>query len=356
MQGKYGVAVCVSLGFLIGTTPAWAERASQGQAWHDRLTISGVVEVEASATNNADEEAPYSGDKGSDVSVATVEVSMEAAIHELVTAQVVLLYEDDGDTPLDVDTAAITLGNTDLYPAYVTAGSMALPFGNFTTQLVSDPLTLEMAETLETALQVGFQSQGFYGSLYLFNGDARADGKRDAATQWGGNFGYAMENARLTLDVGLSAINSMEDADNISDALPDVGAVDNHVSGLGVYGILGTQGITLIGEYIRANEDFAPDELNWKGAGARPAAWNAELGYTFDWVGRETTVAAAWQGTREALALGLPEDRYLAAISVTLFDQTSLSAEWAHDKDYSANDGATGDTANTGTVQLAVEF
>ena len=68
-----------------------------------------------------------------------------------------------------VDGAVITLGNTEKNPVYLAAGKMAVPFGNYETQMISDPLTLEIGETAEDALQLGVEAGGFYGSVYAFN-------------------------------------------------------------------------------------------------------------------------------------------------------------------------------------------
>lgn len=342
------------------------EAGSQSErAWSDRLSLSGVVEVEASATDNANED--YSGKDSNDVTLATVELALDAAIHDLVHAQVVLLYEDNGGTPLDVDSATLTIGNTERFPVYLTAGRMGVPFGHFESNLVSDPLTLEMAETYATAVQVGFEVRGFYGSTYAFNGDAKEANSDDTIDQFGANLGFAMENDTLSLDVGVSLINSMENSGLISDTFseddnedgePDVDITNmrDHISGIGAYGVLGFSGFSLIGEYVGALDDFAVGELAFRGMGAQPAAWNVELGYTLALADKETTVALAWQGTDEALGLGLPQDRYLAALSVGIFDNTALSLEWLHDEDYDTGDDGTGGDADSGTVQVAVEF
>lgn len=336
--------------------------AETGSGWANKLSWSGVVEVEVGTTDNADgnytdDSAAYADDS-SGVTLATVELALDAAIHDLVNAQVVLLYEDNGETPLNVDSATITLGNTERYPLYLTAGLMAVPFGNFSSNVLSDPLTLELGETAETAIQLGFERNGLYGSVYAFNGSANKTNTNSSLDQWGANLGYAMENDRMSLDIGVGFINTLEDSDGISDHLGEdtTGAMADHVAGMAVHGVLGFGGIALIGEYVGATENFAASELPWDGNGAQPAAWNVELGYTFDLSGRETTVAAAWQSTTEFAASDLPEDRYLAAVSMSLFENTALSFEWMHDKDYDTNNGGSGNDADTATAQLAVEF
>jgi len=90
--------------------------------------------------------------------------------------------------------------------------------------------------------------------------------------------------------------------------------------------------------------------------GARPEGWNVEGDYAFKIAAKDVTAAIAYQGTDEALALGLPKHRFLAGISVDIVEHVSVSLEWAHDKDYGTGDGGTGKEADTVTGQLAVEF
>ena len=326
-------------------------------AWVDRINLGGVVEVEAGTTSNADGDYATRGDDGSAVTLATVELSMEAAINELVNAHIVLLHEDGGGTPLDVDNATMTIGNLEKFPVYLTVGRMAVPFGNFNSHMVSDPLTLAMGETLESAMQVGFEAHGFNGSVYLFNGDANRTGKDDLLDQFGANLGYSMEKNGLNLEAGISYINSIDDSDGVwGTVMANSATVVDNISGLGVHGTVGYRGFSLIGEYVGATESFSPAELAWKNEGAQPMSWNTELGYTLDLMGKESTVAIGVQGTDEAQALGLPENRYLIAASVGIFDKTQLSFEWFYDKDYAANGGGSDNHANAATAQLAVEF
>ncbi|MBF0590342.1 MAG: hypothetical protein HQL53_14570, partial [Magnetococcales bacterium] len=98
-----------------------------------------------------------------------------------------------------------------------------------------------------------------------------------------------------------------------------------------------------------------------------PSMWSVEAAYGFDLKGKGTTVAASYQQTDEALALGLPESRYQAGITVGIMDNLDVSLEWRHDQDYDVGDtggGATAATAgpgtgeglNVATLQLAASF
>jgi hypothetical protein len=63
-----------------------------------------------------------------------------------------------------------------------------------------------------------------------------------------------------------------------------------------------------------------------------------------------------YQTTDESLALGLPEERIITALSVALMKNTNLGLEIVRDSDYSIAEGGTGQSGNTITAQLAVSF
>jgi hypothetical protein len=315
----------------------------------DHIDISGLVEVEASSGND------FEDTEFSDIVLATVELGFDAEIHDWVNAHVLLLYEED-DTELDVDEGTITVGNPEVCPGYVTAGKMYVPFGNFESHMISDPLTLEVGETNESAVQVGVDASGFYASLYAFNGDINEhqDGHDDQIEGFGGNVGYAFENDSMGIDVGIDYISNIGDSDLVSEFVPE--EIQDYVPGYALHAILNIGPVGLIGEYVGAADDFEAAELSFGTGGAQPTAWNLEAGFTFELGGKESTVALGYQRTDEALALELPEARVIGSFGIEVYDHTTLSIEWAHDEDYDESDGGTGKDADVGTAQLAVEF
>ena len=86
-------------------------------------------------------------------------------------------------------------------------------------------------------------------------------------------------------------------------------------------------------------------------------AFNIELGYYFTLANMNMIATVTYQGTHEAVALELSEERFAAAISAEIFHHTALSLECIHDNDYSNSDGGTDEFGGTTvTAQLAVEF
>jgi regulator of replication initiation timing len=310
---------------------------------NDHVSFSGLVEVEGSYSED------FEGINESKFELATVELGFDARANDWASGHVLVLYEEGGDDKVLIDEAFITLGNTEQFPLSLTAGRMYVPFGKFETNMISDPLTLEIAETQETALQIGFAARGAHGSVFAFNGDTNEGGGDSQIEQFGANLGYAYEQEGFSIDVGVSYMNSMGDSDGLGEMLKEKDLLESdYVDGLGVYAIAAIGPVSLIGEYITALDDFAGDD-------SRPMAFNFETGYSFVLAGRESTFAVAYQGTDD-LAGMLPESRILTTLSVTIFPATTFSIEYAHDEDYDEAEGGTDESADTVTGQLAYEF
>ncbi len=323
---------------------------AEGGRWFEQVALSGLVEVEASYVDGPD-------GSESDLVVATVELGLEAQVTPWINAHVLILFEEDETDPPEIDEAIITLANPEASPFSLAAGRMYVPFGNFDSALVSDPLTLEIGETRETAVQAGYIANGFHALAYGFNGDTN-DGGSDHIDGYGLALGYSLEGEEngFGFDAGLSWISNLADSDSLQETVTDPDNLTDTVAGWSIHAAIHWQSLTFIGEYLSAAEDFDGADLAFNGTGARPSAWNLEVDYGFEIAGREAEVAVAWQETDEALALELPEKRWLAALSVGIHDQAVLALEYAHDEDYGTGDGGSGEETDTVTLQLAVEF
>ncbi len=313
------------------------------------VNISGAVEVEAADSED------YSGAHATDIVLATVELALDADINERLSAHVAFLYEED-ETDFGIDEGTMTYSLTD--GMAVTAGKMYVPFGRFDSFMVSDPQTLEMAETVETVLMLSAESQGMYGSAYLFNGDSdeldEVDNGDNDGLSAGFNIGYTNED---TFDVGVSYISNIGDSDTLQ-ALETTGAavgvVDSRVAGLAGYFSLGFGQVTVVGEYVTALESFANGDLDdTVTQEEQPTAANLEVGIG---VTDALVLAAGYQQTDEAVFIGLPETVVSASIAYALNDGGTLSAEYAVMDDYETDEGGSGESANAFTVQWAVEF
>lgn len=308
------------------------------------LTLSGLVEVEANHSKDFD------GNSSSGLELATVELAIDAQAHPWVQGHVLFLYEEGDEDDVVIDEAIITIGNSEETPFYLSAGRMYVPFGNFSTFMISDPLTLEMAETQETAVQIGYGSANWHSAIYAFNGDTSEGDDSSTIEQYGAHVGYTFEEERWNVTFDASYTSSLFDSDLLAEEFEDAAFSGDYIPGLGVHGIVAIGNVTLIGEYIAALED-----LDVEGDKINPYTFNLEGAITFELVGHETALALAWQGSKDLAGI-LPEQRFMASIGVSLFEDTALTLEYAYDNDYDEHDGGSDDNSKSLTAQLAYEF
>ena len=335
------------------------EEDGKEQKINDYLTVFGVIEGEAVFGDD------YEGNSFSEFNVATVELGLAAQVSDWAAAQILALYEGpDGD--FNIDEATILFGNEEKSPFSLTVGKFYMPFGSFETNMVQDPLTLEIGEIGDYGVALGFLSNGFYGGVYGYNG-MKETGSSETITGFGAEAGYELETDTMNLRTGISWVNNIADSGGLSDYLAESGfdTVQDHINGIGLHIMAGFGPVTFIGEYVQALDAFAeagdmeadPSGMNTGTAfSAEPAAWNTEVAYSAEVLGKESIFAIGYQGTSEAVDLGLPETRILAVASMVLLPGTALSMEYSYDTDYDVADGGTGENASVIITQLAYEF
>ena len=318
-----------------------------------KAQIGGLIELEAFSKDDFNQE------ETSDISLATVELSLDVHPTNWSHGRLVLLYEEgEEDDHIIVDEGTVTLGNMELFPATLTVGKKYLPFGSYLTSMISDPLPLELGETSDTTAQVDFQVAGLYGSAYVFNGDINETGEDDKIDTFGAALGYADVIGEISYDTGLEWVSNIGDSDGIGDHLNATSSdeIKDYVDGLSAHLLMSYGPVNFFAEYVGALQSFEPTEISYRGEGARPEAWGFEIGYNTELLSRETLFSIGYQGSNEAVDLEIPETRYLASARFSLLKNTSLAFEYSHDKDYDSGDGGTDENADTATMQLAVEF
>ena len=315
------------------------------------VTLSGGIEVEmgfeSSDVNNAN---------NSDVSLATAELGIEASPQDWLTGFMLIKWEDEDDKMI-VDEAHITLGSTDEIPYYLSAGKIYVPFGLFETMMISDPITLDIAETVDNTIQVGFEMKGIRSAVYAFNGEAEeAVDKDDTIDVFGVSLGYAKENDEFSFDFGVDWVNNILESGGFRDVYNNNGwaaTLDDQVPGFAIHAMATFGPVCLIGEYIAMTDDVKAV------GGARIleeiSAYSLEAGYTFEMSGFETTLAIGYQASDYAADI-LPESKFLTSIGVGLTDNLSLALEYSKAENNSVVDSGDGDKFDTITTQLAFEF
>ncbi len=309
------------------------EGSSSASGWFDKVEIGGLVEVEAQHIS------PDIGDNSSDIYVATAEIGIAAQVNDWTNAEIVLLYEDEGNHSGDiaVDVAAITIADPNSI-WFTTTGIYTLPFGSYGTNVISDPITLDLGETRDAAIEVGISTGNFSGSLYVFKGD-----QQNSIKNYGASLGYTAEFSGAALTAGLGYVNDLAESDGIVD---DATVMTNKAPAWTANAELAMGPFTLIGEYLTATKSIQAY------ANDKPSAYNIEAAYAFTAMGKGSSVAIAFQGTDDAAntAGGMDEKRIVGAYVMEIAEATTLGIEYMKSEDYA------GDKTDTITAQLAVEF
>jgi len=333
------------------------DREPESDKWYDRIQISGLVEVEANSVNTDFKDPATKDTSESDVDLAKVELVVDAKIHKHVDGHVMFKWEAD---TVFVDEGFVTFVGTDTFPAYLIAGRQYIPFGNFESHFVTDPLTLDLGETNEGAAVAGYRfgNNKYDISVGAFNGKATKAGSDSTVD----NFVASFAGAPLEwLSFGASYTSNIAAADGFADALIDVdGDGDNtndlksYVGGWSAFVTFSMMNAKLIGEYVSAADEYEAGEVfdATDTKKKQPSAWNVELGYAFT---EKWELAGRYEASTDtdgdvSMGDGFPESRYGAVVNYGLFDCNLaleyLKANWQDD----AKD------EDVITLQFAVEF
>ena len=309
------------------------------------IDISGAIEVEVGFIEQ-------DSVKSEDISTVTVELGFDAEINENVVGHLLLLFEEDDTDPINVDEAFIVLKPNEQF--FLQAGTYVVPFGSYDGLVLSDPLTLSIGETGQSAVTLGYTTGAFTVQAGTFNGDVTevAD-TEDKINVLFAAIDYSEQyDSELTVDARLSYISSLADSDGLQDSVSTVNgagdpAVDGNVAGIGVATTVGFGQFTFIAEYVTAVTEFKASDFG-TADDIKPQAFNLEAGYA---ISDATSVAIRYGGTKD-MGVALPEKVVAAAIGHEIYDDTSISAEYLI---ASFEDDAIDNTTAL-TFQLAISF
>ncbi|HKL49480.1 MAG TPA: LbtU family siderophore porin [Desulfuromonadales bacterium] len=320
-------------------TLAGKKQAGLRSAITEKITISGLIEVEAGVAETHFTDAETVSE--SDIILATAQLGLGVELAEGITGDLILLYEEDA-TDLEVDEAAINFNNEVWFGRL---GQQYVPFGVFHSHFISDPLILELGETRETALLAGYGNDIVSISAYMFNGDAEKETDReDHIRDWG----LSLRSTPIEdLTVGASYISDLADSD--AEIVGDT--FEERVGGWSAFFTIEPGSFHVTGEVLGADSKFSAADLDadGDGQGDRPLTWNLELAW---YPSDVLELSVRYEGSDEFG--GHPETQYGICTSWGVRENVSLSLEYLRGEFDSFGDGA--DTRNMVTAQLGLEF
>lgn len=242
------------------------------------MDLYGTIEVQAYVLES-------DSDDISDIILATAELGIDVRPVKHVSGHITLLHEED-DTDLEIDQGYIRIDGEEKCPFYAEAGQLYLPFGNYESHFISDPLTLQLGETRESALVLGYSHSLFGVSIGIFNGEVNEEDEDDDMIDgFFANAVYTMPEKRdLALSTGLSLISNLGDSDGLTDQLSPAGApdmeIDDYVPAAAAF-VNASWKEKLFGkfEYLRALDEFESDDLEFTSSDVEPWALNIEVAY-----------------------------------------------------------------------------
>ena len=293
------------------TTPREKREAGVGTKLSDWLTFYGLLEVEASTTK--DQFRNTSKTSTLEESTTTVQLGFKAAFDENVEAEIVLEFDDSQSESTSVDEAFVELKKGD---AGVLIGREALPFGEYYSHFVTDPL-LEFGETTRNTVQFGYEYEDiFEAAVFVYDGNSEKVGDEGKIREWGAALNFMFLNNRIAF--GASYLSNLADSD--AELLSDFDNMyEQKVGAWSAYAAFRPGNWEMTLEGVQAAEEFRELPANAN----EPRAWNAEIAY---YIGRTWEIAARYE--RSAELEDKPEERYGIGATWAAHRNVTLSLEY----------------------------
>lgn len=319
-----------------------------------KIELSGLVEVELSRARSKDD----SGNKSnsSDLSLATARLDADAQVNQHVNGHLALLYEEDpsdaGNSNITLDEAVIGFKGGEVCPAYANLGRMYVPFGHFESHFISDPQTLILGETNDTAAVVGYASGLVDINAGVFRGKVKKTGSSEHINSFVASATLSLPKTDaedvLAMSGGVSYLSNLAASDGLEAETVSSGEIVDTVGGVSAFvSLTYADRYFFDAEYVGAMDKFADGDLSFVNASnCKPQAWNVEAAAK---IVDTLEFAIRYGGSNQAGSF-LAEDEYGAALLYELFANTALTVE------YLFQEFQHGSNSKQAAMQIAIEF
>lgn len=323
-----------------------------------------LLELSGDVVGNAFYRESYNDNSSHDINLAGVRLDTLASVSEWAYGLISLEF-DNG--PLDsvirgngrrisnskifLSRGFLTIGNLDKSPVYFSIGQMFVPFGRYSSGVLTSIPTAQIAKTNARAAVLGAFYNGIFGQAYAFRGDS--DVASTGINQWGLNAGYEGAYNDITYEVGAGYIANMADATGMQNTGTRVGfpgfaksryteMLEHRVPGVDIYGRGSYKCFSMNVEYISATKSFDEVDLSYNDGGAQPSAFYIDGTYRFKALERPFGFTLGYGHSWESLGLNVPEQSFYAALTGSIWKNTIEGLEYRHDENYSSSDTSGG--------------
>lgn len=324
------------------------------------IALSGTTQPIAFVTK------PYSSTATGDINIGAAELDIAAAVNDKVEAFMSIAFDDSPpfvsgprvtNSRFFLNMGFVNIGDLDVTPWYFTAGQLFVPFGRFSSAMVSSPLTMIVGRTKARPVILGYKTQhgeGLFGAIYGFRGET-TNGKSGVG---GVNLGTTFKRGDVQGEIGGGYISAINDSQGmqLNSFMPgpffggfssntNGSEMVDKVPGADIHANVSFSSFNLAAEWVTATSRFRAVDLSFNGHGAHPSAGQIEGGYTFMVLSKPASVGAGYQWSRQALALRIPKRRAIAVFNISIWKDTVESIEYRHDWDYHRGQMANGISA-----------
>ncbi len=302
------------------------------------------------------------GPRSGDWNLGSSELDVAAALNDKVEGYLGLAYDDSppsvgprvSNSALFLNMGFVNIGDLDESPFYFTAGQLYVPFGRFSTAMISSPLPTRLGRTRTRPFILGYKSQkdtGPFAAIYAYKSDTILGN----SAVGGLNLGYIFNTGFATGEFGGSIISSLNDAgglqitgSNVGTTFGGFGSFTNgselvhKIPGVDLHGNIGFDRYNFTAEWVSSLGRFHEQDLSFNGVGAAPQALQLEAGATFMTFDKPSSIGLGYQWSKDALALNMPEHRLSGVYNISIWKDTIESLEYRHDINYGANQFANG--------------
>ncbi|WP_148115142.1 LbtU family siderophore porin [Coxiella-like endosymbiont of Amblyomma americanum] len=292
----------------------------------------------------------YSGFKTSNIDFSSVELNTYVRGNPWVSGYMALNYDSNNDSlsngrsPVFLDRAFIAIGDLNQLPVYISIGQVYIPFGHYSSLMITTPVTLELGRIRSQAITIGYQKtddNALHAELLVYKGLTNNLLHGNKRNQWGIDFGYKFSTgSRVNSEIGASLVSNLADSQGMqaaafsSSLLP--GKILHHaVQAIDLYGNFTINPMTFTAEYVGALSSFDISDISFKGRGACPSAFHTEANYALRSVDSRSSIGISYDHTAQAMMLGFPQDRYSIFCNIGIWKDTNFALEYRHDTNYS---------------------
>lgn len=323
------------------------------------ITLGGALE----AGFNHNSVKPYSGDSTTTSDINLNRAELDVVGHASPWATGLLAFEvlppatyssaaanSHIQSAAFVDKAFVTIGNLDRAPVYFSLGQMVLPFGNYHTSMIDNPLTKQMGELKQRAALIGVSSHGFSAQVYGFNGKIKQSASgvsSNDVSDYGVNADYHRDFGRDGMfKVGAGYLSSFYNTalgnTTVVNSFASTAALPKKIPGANVNALISMNHISLFGNYTMATAsdvNILAFGSNSNLTAAKPTAYNVEANYSFNLPnGKPVTLGASYGATSKALAFGLAKSSVAGVVSTSWWKNTVEGLEYRHNTGYAEKD------------------